>query len=170
MRERMKERRSRRNPKRWKTKRRMHRKVLKVLTGNFTKFFQPLMIKDPKSVKRWTIIPLITTTVAEYPWNQSSLNYHARLPLRNLSILLGRVRGRICLIPMSSRFRQPTFYIDQSRDKEAPNHPSRYPYPSLYLFSPFFLFTVFSVFCREWGDKLHQQSQQQNLMRDYNQV
>ena len=160
------------NPKRWKTKRMMHRKVLEELTGNFTKFFQPLMIKNPKCIKRWTIIPLITT-IAEFPWNQSSLNYRARQPLRNLSILLGRrvrVRGRIWLIQMSSQFRQPTFYRGLSRDKEVPNHPSRCPSPHLHLFSPFFLFTVFSVFCREWVDKVHPQSQTSNLMRDYNQV
>ena len=51
MRERMKEKQSKRNPRRWKTKRKMHRKVLEELTGNFTKFFQPVMIKNLKCIK-----------------------------------------------------------------------------------------------------------------------
>ena len=105
------EKRSKRNPKRWKNKSsmRVHRKVLKKLTRNFTKSFLHLMFKDPEIIKRWTIIPRITK-IAEFPRNQSSLNYLARLPLHSQSILPLQVHVRISLIPMSSRFRQQTFY------------------------------------------------------------
>ena len=127
------------------SKKEVHRKILKSLTVNFTKSFQHLMFQKTKSTKLWIIIPLITT-IAESPSNLSSLNYLDRLHLFSLSIFLGLVRERICLILMSSRSRRKMSCKDLSKDKEALNHPSRCPFQHLHLFSFFFLFTVFSVF------------------------
>ena len=162
------------NQRRWRTKKRtvVHRKKLRA--RNFTKFFLKSMFKNPKTIQRCTIIPLIPTIV-ECPWNQSSLNYLARQRrLPNRSILQGQVRERIsisCLTQMLSPFRRTRFYRELSReDRKTPNHPSRCPYPYFHIFSPFFLFPVFCVFCREWSDKVHQQSLTSNLMRDSNQV
>ena len=139
----MKQRKRAMNQKRWMNKTMDHWKALVELTGNFTKFILHLMFKKPKYIKGWTIIPSITT-IAEFPWNQSSLNYRDRL-LPSQSILRGRVRGRICPTPMSSPFRQLTFYRGLSRVRKALNHPSRCPIPHLYYFLPFFLFTC--LFC-----------------------
>ena len=116
-----------------KSKKEMHRKILKSLTVNFTKSFQHLMFQKTKSTKLWIIITLITT-IAESPSNLSSLNYLDRLHLFSLSIIMGQVHERISLIPMSYRSRRKMFCRDLSKDKEALNHPSRCPFPHLYLF------------------------------------